>query len=135
MPWYITHCLFFFSPCFLQGIWSSYSLGESWQGCKARIYGSADGTCTVTFASSGIFSSGKSTCRTHEYAWHHVTGLPACRFPWHDVVGAARYRPMIFISKLRKTRLFEINNKWILCRRWTVLLCFVFCFFFFLFSF
>lgn len=74
MPWSITHYLFFFSPYFLQGIWSSNSLGKPWQRCKARIYGSADGTCAVTFASSGIFSSGKSICKTHEYTWHFVTG-------------------------------------------------------------
>lgn len=78
MLWYITHYLFFFPPYFRQGIWSSNSLGESWQGRKARIYGSADGTCTVTFTSSGIFSSGKSICKTHEYTysmslgWQHV---------------------------------------------------------------
>lgn len=59
MPWYKTHDLFFFSP----GIWSSNSLGEPWQGCEARIYGSADGTRTVTFAPSGIFSSGKKHTR------------------------------------------------------------------------
>lgn len=67
MPRYITHYVFFFSPYFLPGIWSSNSLGKPWQGCKARIYGSADGTCAVTFASSGIFSSGKSICKARDY--------------------------------------------------------------------
>ena len=59
--------LTFLFPCFLQGVWSSNSLGKPWQGRKARIYGSADGTCTVTFAPSGIFSSGKSIYRACEY--------------------------------------------------------------------
>lgn len=79
LPWYITHYLFSFSPYFPQGIWSSHSLGKPRQGCKTRIYGSADGTCTVTFAPSGVFSSGKSICKTHEYTWHRVTGLTSCR--------------------------------------------------------
>lgn len=122
LPWYITHYLFSFSPYFPQGIWSSNSLGKPWQGCKARIYGSADGTCAVTFAPSGIFSSGKSICKTHEYTCHRVTGLSACRSLLQNGASGAKDRgsqgtcsPWSALSQAIPilVHLFALSLKWV----------------------
>lgn len=45
--------------CFLEGIWSSDSLGKPWQRCKAGVNGTSDGACSAAFAFPGVFSSGK----------------------------------------------------------------------------